>query len=317
MSYPKFFIGPMSKKVVDAVISHNETENNQIGFIPSRRQIECTGGYVNNWTTEEFSSYVDNRALIERDHGGLGQGHTDDDGYQSFEVDANNLDIIHVDPWKKLPAYEDGLTKTIDYINFIYDINPSVKFEVGTEEAIRYFNSKELEQLIQDLEKQLDPQIFDNILYAVVQSGVGLDLGAQKNTGTFSKDRLQEMVAVCHKFNLRSKEHNGDYLTHEGIRERFSSGLDSLNIAPEFGQIETACYLDAIEDIDKWFNICYESKRWEKWVKKEFIPHENKKELIRICGHYVLSHPEFLNLKPNIDTVIQTTLEKKLKELFK
>jgi len=316
MSYPQFFIGPMSKKLVDAVIHHNYEENNQIGFIPSRRQIEYDGGYVNNWTTNTFAAYVGEKALIQRDHGGLGQGYVEDDGYESFKVDAENLDIIHIDPWKCLPDYDQGVQKTIEYINFIYDINSTVKFEVGTEESIRYFNIHELEKLLQDLEKQLKPQVFDNIIYAVVQSGVGLDLGSQRNTGTFSETRLKEMVSICHKFHLRSKEHNGDYLTSEGIKKRFECGLDSLNIAPEFGQIETSCYLDTIENIEQWYKICFESRRWEKWVSKEFIPEENKKELIKICGHYVLSHPDFLSMKPDIDTIIEKTLTKKLKGLF-
>ena len=45
----------MSKNVVDAVIEFNSPS---IGFIPSRRQIDFIGGYVNNWTTKEFSNYV-------------------------------------------------------------------------------------------------------------------------------------------------------------------------------------------------------------------------------------------------------------------
>ena len=36
----KFYIGPMSKNVVDAVIEFVEETGNTIGFIPSRRQIE-------------------------------------------------------------------------------------------------------------------------------------------------------------------------------------------------------------------------------------------------------------------------------------
>ena len=31
--------------------------NNPVGLIPSRRQVEWDGGYVNNWTTEIFSKY--------------------------------------------------------------------------------------------------------------------------------------------------------------------------------------------------------------------------------------------------------------------
>ena len=51
---PKFFIGPMSLNIVDAIIDFCEKEDFSIGLIPSRRQVENTGGYVNEWTTKEF-----------------------------------------------------------------------------------------------------------------------------------------------------------------------------------------------------------------------------------------------------------------------
>ena len=40
MNNSKYFIGPMSKNVVDAVIEANQNLKNLIGFIPSRRQVE-------------------------------------------------------------------------------------------------------------------------------------------------------------------------------------------------------------------------------------------------------------------------------------
>ena len=99
-------------------------------------------------------------------------------------------------------------------------------------------------------------------------------------------------------------------------KDRFDLGLDSINIAPEFGQIETKCYLDEMgDDIEDYFQICYDSKRWEKWVDSEFEPTSNKKELIEICGHYVLSDNQFLDIKPNIDTKIKEKIKDKLRSL--
>jgi hypothetical protein len=45
----------MSKNVVDATLEF-VAENPQFPtyFIPSRRQIEHNGGYVNNWSTADF-----------------------------------------------------------------------------------------------------------------------------------------------------------------------------------------------------------------------------------------------------------------------
>ena len=306
----KYFIGPMSKNVVDAVIEHN----GNFGFIPSRRQVDYNGGYVNNWSTGEFATYVGGRVPIGRDHGGAGQGYSEDDGYESFLHDYKYFDIIHIDPWKKYQKFEDGLEETLAVLNYIYNMDQSVMFEVGTEEAIRKFTVDELDTLLRTLSEF---EFFDNIEYAVVQSGVGLDLGKQTNTGTFDSNRLKEMVNVCKKFGKKSKEHNGDYLSSVEYKSRFDLGLDSINIAPEFGQLETLCYLDEMgDDIEDYYQICYESKRWEKWVSKDFIPEDNKKELIKICGHYVFSDEEFTLIKPDIDHKIKRVIKNKLERLI-
>ena len=312
----KFFVGPMSKNIVDSILEFVDETGKHIGFIPSRRQVDNIGGYVNNWTTEKLFKYVSGRIIIERDHAGSGQGYMDDDGYESLKDDCRYVDIIHIDPWKKYPKYYEGLKECIKNIEFCYYTNRNIKFEVGTEEAIRKFCPIELNSFLLDLESELPPEIFENIEYVVVQSGVGLDLGKQNNTGIFDPDRLEKMISVCKKHGKKSKEHNGDYLTNEEYKQRFDLGLDSINIAPEFGQLETLCYLEEMdENIDEYYNICYESKRWEKWVDKDFIPENNKKELIKICGHYVFSDERFLNMKPNIDDKIKTVIKNKLRRL--
>jgi hypothetical protein len=313
MKYPKFYIGPMSKNVVDAIIEFTEETGNKIGFIPSRRQVEYNGGYVNNWTTEEFSKYVNGRVLIERDHGGAGQGYVEDNGVTSFETDAEHLDIIHIDPWKKYPDLNDGIDETLQNMNMIYNINPKVLFEVGTEEAIRKFTPDELNILLRSISEY---DFFDNVKYAVVQSGVGIDLGKRINTGKYDEARLSEFIDVCKYWSVLSKEHNGDYLSNQEIEDKFNIGLDALNIAPEFGQLETLCYLENIgDDFENFYQLCYKSKRWEKWVGEDFIPENNKEELIKICGHYILSDVNFQKIKPNIDDEIKTRIKNKLREL--
>ena len=310
----KYFIGPMSKNVVDSIIEVDDG----FGFIPSRRQVDYNGGYVNSWTTGEFATYVNGRVSIERDHGGIGQGYKHDDGIESYMHDCRYFDKIHIDPWKEYQDFDKGLQETIDCINFIYLVmgKKEVKFEVGTEESIRRFEVDELENLLRHLKGKLEPEIFENIEYVVVQSGVGLDLGKQNNSGTFDPDRLENMINICKKFGKKSKEHNGDYLSNDEYKVRFDMGLDSINIAPEFGQLETLCYLEEMDkDIDEYYNICYDSKRWKKWVNDDFVPEDNKKELIKICGHYVFSDPKFLEIKPSIDLKIRDTIKNKLKEL--
>ena len=312
--YPKYYIGPMSKNIVDAIIEFSTETDYLIGLIPSRRQVEWDGGYVNNWTTKEFSKYS-NSLILKRDHSGPGQGYVDDDGYTSLEHDCKYFNLIHIDPWKKYPQYSEGLKWTIDMIKFCYTKNSNIEFEIGTEESIRRFEPTELNQLVIDLYNSLPTKIFKQIKYLVIQSGTSLK--ETTNTGEYDKGRLLSMVNVAKHWGLVSKEHNGDYIPSTLIKEKMSLGLDSINIAPEFGLIETQTYLDNNIDVNKFWEVCYKSKRWEKWVNPDFDPLTQKKDLIKICGHYVLSNPEFLEIKPNIDTQIKTNIKKKLYELYR
>ena len=316
----KYFIGPMSKNIVDAIVEFCKNTDNTIGLIPSRRQVEWDGGYVNNWTTEEFSKYVTTLPL-QRDHGGPGQGNNDDDGFESLAYDAKHFQLIHIDPWKNYPRYLDGLEKTIEMIKFAYNINSQLIFEVGTEEAIRPFEADELNQLVVDLQVALPKEIYERIKYLVIQSGTSLK--GTDQTGEYNSDRLKQMVKVAKHHSLISKEHNGDYIPVEVIKEKFDLGLDCINIAPEFGLIETLTYLSEIKDektFDRFWQICYDSKRWVKWVNPGFDPYVNKEQLIKICGHYILTNPEFISeIKsqfPDIDTKIKNNVTRKLKQLY-
>ena len=317
----KYFLGPMSKNIVDSVMEFQKENEIEIGLIPSRRQVEHDGGYVNNWTTEQFAKYTEG-CFITRDHAGPGQGLLDDDGFASLKVDCRLLDMIHIDPWKKYPSFDEGLEWTANMIKYCHGINSALLFEVGTEESIRRFEADELDALLRGLEARLTAPEFKRILYCVIQSGTSLR--GNLNTGVYDKDRLTNMVSVAKRFGMLSKEHNGDYLPAELIKEKFSLGLDSINIAPELGQLETSVYLDLVKKerpdlLFFYWHICYNSGKWKKWVDDSFNPWGQKEELINICGHYVLSDVNFLNnIKSNfedVDDLVKDKIKNKLKEL--
>lgn len=295
MNSPKVFIGPMSKNIVDCIIEKNN--DFPIAFIPSRRQIDYNCGYVNGWTTESFSEYVKSKnqnIIICRDHSGPKQGAYDDDGYESLRNDSLYFDMIHIDPWKAYPDFQQGLDYTINMINYCLDINPNMKFEVGTEQAIKYFDERYLRILCKQLKLSLDKK-FDSITHLVIQSGTALQ--GNNQIGSYEQDRLLDMIKVAKDYEKYSKEHNGDYIGADVINSKFTNGLDSINIAPEFGFIETNTILDACDDVlfEQFFDICFNSMKWVKWVDENFDPHKNKKELIQICGHYVFSNDDFKN----------------------
>ena len=53
--------GPMSTNCINAVLNISDKHNIPVQLIASRRQIDSEyhgGGYVNNWSTEEFSNYI-------------------------------------------------------------------------------------------------------------------------------------------------------------------------------------------------------------------------------------------------------------------
>lgn len=315
--FPKLYIGPMSKNVVDVAINLDKN----IGFCISRRQIEYNGGYVNGWTTSDFAKYIKERSssILVRDHGGPGQGIDNKDSFISFECDAKFMDIIHIDPWKNFSDIKSAINKTVECIEFCNKVNDKCLYEVGTEEAIRRMTEEELHSFLTGLKIKLGEELFRKILYTVIQSGTSLK--EDRNTGDYDEERLKRMISICKEFSVLSKEHNGDYLSATIIKEKFDLGLDAINIAPEFGIIETLCILDRVESNTKLFNeiykLCYESGKWKKWVSDNFDPFSNKRQLIKICCHYIFSDKRFekimdLDLFDGINDEIKSKIKNRM-----
>ena len=323
MSFPKYYIGPMSQNVVDCVIKHSQQHS--IGLIPSRRQVDFSGGYVNGWNTETFSSYVKKKnssVLLCRDHGGAEQGQVSDDGNKSFGTDAQYLDLIHIDPFRVSETIYQAAEKTVDIIEKIFEVNPNIMYEVGTEEAIFKYQPEDLNWMLGYLKIRLRMEYFNQIKYAVVQSGTRLDLATRTNIGNYNNTRLQNFIEIVKNFDLMSKEHNGDYLTDSfDVEVRFASGLDAINIAPEYGQIESEFYLEMCSKdnalFEQLYKICYNSGKWKKWISD--VSRVSKSQIIMTCCHYILSDKSFIdNIKshfPNADKLIQKRIASKLKLL--
>ena len=322
--YPKVYFGPMSKNIVDTLL--DMSNKYPIGFIPSRRQVEHDGGYVNNWTSEAFFKYVKSRSkssLVCRDHGGRLQGQEIDDGDESIGKDSLiGYDIIHVDPWKKFSTITEIAQETSRVIKLCLSINKNVKFEIGTEEAIKHYSHEQLDQFLGLVKQELKEQ-FESVIYAVVQFGTKI-IGT-KNVGFFDKNRAKKMIKVVKKYDLMSKEHNGDYLSEKELKDRFSLGLDAINIAPEFGTFETTALIEyfinnlEMEKLDDFFDICYMSNKWKKWIPEinKFQNFERSKFydylICKVSGHYIFSTEQVAKWKTE-DLKIDVFLKNKLKK---
>lgn len=310
-----FYIGPITKNLVDTIIDFSSKENIKIGLIASRRQIDYNGGYVNGWKTNTFYRYAKNsNVILCRDHGGIAQGNNYDNGITSLLEDSKYFKILHIDPYLKYRNYESILSETIDVIRAISFNNDECFFEVGTEESIFPYDEEFIDRFLNDLKNELG-LLFDRILYCVVQSGTAIK--GIKNIGRYNSDKLKNMIEICKKYNVRSKEHNGDYLTKEQIKDRFDLGLDAINIAPEFGVFETDIILEHMTrpQKEKFFEMCLKSGKWIKWVDDKYDPYKNKDEIMRICGHYQFSTEEFKSFNLNLDNIIKERIYEKIKNL--
>jgi len=323
------FLGPVSKNIVDVAIEEANLSGEIIGLIPSRRQIDFNNGYVNEWNTKEFVNYVRSKSkniIIVRDHSGPLQGISIDDGVESILEDTKcNFNIIHIDPWKKHSKLQDAIDITANLILKSCEINENIFFEIGTEEAIRPYSCEEFKEFLNSLKKKLKNK-FNRIKYAVIQTGNRLE--ANENVGSFNEEKSIKNIKICREFNLLSKEHNGDYLEIEDIKNRFKMGLDSINIAPEFGYIETKCILNDIKErsdqksYEELFQICFQSRKWEKWIPPNKVDnyYKNHKNIfIETSCHYLYNRPEvkkIIEVNPNMNYIIKDKLRKKIKDLL-
>ena len=74
-------------------------------------------------------------------------------------------------------------------------------------------------------------------------------------------------------------------------------GIHSINVAPEFGVVETNTLFNILklhgyEDIlEKIVSLSYNSKKWEKWMLNNTKATDFEKAMI--SGHYIFSNQEF------------------------
>jgi len=314
----RLFVGPMSKEIVDIAIEYDKKKN-PLGLIPSRRQIENSGGYVNNWSTSEFSHYVKSRnsnICLVRDHGGPGQGSESDDGLESLRSDiASQFDILHIDPWKTCKTLEQGIEKTESLIRLCCRLSGNIIFEVGTEEAIFPYTDKDLDTILSRLQKRLGDK-FERVKYAVIQSGV--KISGTENVGNFDPNRLERMVKIVKNYGLLSKEHNGDYLTAPQIQVRSMLGLDSINIAPEFGVAQTRLLLqEGLISLDDALKTCKEVDKFSKWIPEEYKHVPPERMIVEVSGHYCFTKEPFKSAISQIKEKLSMHLFERFDEIYR
>jgi tagatose-1,6-bisphosphate aldolase non-catalytic subunit AgaZ/GatZ len=307
-------------------------------LIASRRQIdseEFGGGYVNNWTTEQFARYVIDRdkkgkILLARDHGGpwqstkekdagLGLRRAMESAKSSYRADlAAGFQILHIDPSVDIngrPDVNEVLDRVFDLYEYCWSEAQSLRreiiFEIGTEEQSGSTNSQEeLDYTLSQVQKFCTKNKLPQPTFVVVQCGTRVM--EMRNVGSFDSPvrvadeipaeiQLPKMIEICNRYGVFMKEHNTDYLSNEALQWHPRLGIHAANVAPEFGVTETRALVSTLEGngfqtlADRFLEISYRSKKWDKWMLKG--THASDRDRAIIAGHYVFSEPACVELK--------------------
>lgn len=338
-------VGPMSVNCVDATIELANEQEIPIMMIASRRQIdseEFGGGYVNNWTTEEFARYVTDKdkkgkILLARDHGGpwqntrekdlqLGLRRAMDSAKSSYRADIEaGFQILHIDPSIDIhgePDIDEILDRVFDLYEYCWtqaqQLHQEVIFEVGTEEQSGSTNSQEeLDYTLNEINKFCRRNHFDPPAFVVIQCGTRVM--EMRNVGSFDSPirvaneipaeiQLPKMIEICNRHGIFMKEHNTDYLSDDALQWHPRLGIHAANVAPEFGVAESKALVNILEGnaleklAERFLAIAYDSRKWEKWMLEETKATDRDRSLI--AGHYIFSTPECVALKAEAASVL-------------
>jgi tagatose-1,6-bisphosphate aldolase non-catalytic subunit AgaZ/GatZ len=331
-------VGPMSVNCVDATIELANESEVPILLIASRRQIdseEFGGGYVNNWTTEEFARYVidhdkKGKILLARDHGGPWQNSKEKDAKlslrramesakSSYRADLEaGFQVLHIDPSVDIhgkPDADEVLERVFDLYEFCWSqaqqLRKEVIFEIGTEEQSGSTNTpEELDYTLNAVQQFCKKNHLPQPSFVVIQCGTRVM--ETRNVGSFdtpvrvadelpAEIQLPKMIEICNRYGILMKEHNTDYLSDEALQWHPRLGIHAANVAPEFGVTETRALVSVLEDndlsklVERFLQLAYDSRKWDKWMLNNSSATDRDRSII--AGHYVFSKPECAELK--------------------
>jgi tagatose-1,6-bisphosphate aldolase non-catalytic subunit AgaZ/GatZ len=327
----------MSLNTVDALIRMAYRHQRTLMIVASRGQVECAdqgGGYVERWSTEVFTDYVRRRdpanlMMICRDHGGpwqhpaetaanLDEPRAMASSLASLLVDIEaGMDLLHLDTSRegeREADFDSAMRRLLalygECQEFAQKSGRRVAFEVGLERQGRDADDprgfrRKLECIVDGLAEDALP------LPTFVVAQTGTRVVASENRGALVDEPAAVGVAVsklaeaCWEHGLALKVHNADYLPKPALRALLANGADAINIAPEFGVIETREFLALLDRLglakqrEDFLRLAHESGAWRKWFEDDGTDLERSV----VAGHYVFATDEFREIKQQADNL--------------
>ncbi len=342
-------VGPVSELAVRATFEACLAHKCPPIFIASRNQVDLAAlghGYLMGGMDQK--AFVDllhrtsqqvgykGPIYICRDHGGPWQRNAELDGKypvdqameiarQSFRADIEaGFNYLHIDPTKcPHPFTQENLVDwTVQLVAYCEKARvelgrDEIDYEVGTEDIQGGLTTPATyESFLQRLTAKLDAAYLPLPTCVVGQTGTLCKV--DHNVGHFDRHSTAELVKVAAKYGVGFKEHNGDYLSAATCRIHPELGVTGMNVAPEFGLVETDALL-ALADLESklvmegWLEAAasshlralflektFATSPWKKWMTDDIkkIPAEQlagnaavRLLIARVCGHYTYDDP--------------------------
>jgi fructose/tagatose bisphosphate aldolase len=307
MNQFKLGFGPMSKDIVEILCKHVVDNDYPLMIIASRNQVDYDTGYV--CTTAELAamvkSYNHPKLLLCRDHCGTGFSDLDrglpaDAGFERVKTTIRHdilsgFDLIHIDVSR---IQENQLERAQELIDYAISLNPTIKIEFGSEDN----TGIDIDSSLARIDRQLEflQQYKNNVVFFVTQTG---SLTKNDQVGQFDIERNQLIAEQIHAAGFLFKEHNADYFSQEDITNRITAGVDSLNIAPQLGVVQTTLLKEfiTVDNQHLWDNfvdLVYAGNMWQRWVSEGVT---DKHQAVIAAGHYHFGSAEYSAIIESID----------------
>jgi len=310
----------MSKEIIEILAKYTKENNYPLMIIASRNQVDYITGYVCTTAelAEQVKQYENPNLLLCRDHCGpyfsdLDKNLSIEDAIErcmkTIAADiAAGFDLIHIDVSR---IKNNQLHHAKQLIEYALNLNPNIKLEFGSEDNTGIDITSSLARI--DVQLGFLNPYKNNVVFFVTQTG---SLTKDGQAGTFDIERNRAIGEQIRAAGFMFKEHNADYFTADDIQKRIEAGIDSLNIAPQLGVMQTTL-LKEFASAELWAtfsDLVYNQNYWQRWVPEGVT---DKDVAVNVSGHYLFSSQTYKDIIASIDyDKFKSKLEQRIKELL-
>ena len=310
----------MSKEIVEILAKHTKENNYPLMIIASRNQVDYVTGYVCTTAelAEQIKQYKNPNLLLCRDHCGpyfsdLDRGLAIEDAIdrcmKTIAADiAAGFDLIHIDVSR---IKNNQLHYAKQLIEYALSLNPDIMLEFGSEDNTGIDINSSLARI--DVQLGFLNPYKKNVKFFVTQTG---SLTKDGQVGTFDVERNRVIGDQIRAEGFLFKEHNADYFTAHDIQQRIEAGVDSLNIAPQLGKLQTDLLKEfAPKDLwDIFADLVYSQPYWQRWVPEGVT---DKDTAVSVSGHYLFNSQAYKDIIASIDAdMFNSKLTRKIEDLL-